>query len=185
VSVLTAVAIRKRLGNGERLREDGFFDRDATHRSKADEIAEAVLISAQREHEERKLPYLANLLASVAFDPATDAAMANYTVGVASSLTYRQFCILSLALNPAGAGLIRPAGLVGQSAAPQAWTLRMEIFNLYEQRLIGFSRGPITEPSEMPLEQLRVMGLGSWLHTAMRLGEIPAQDVAAIVALLR
>jgi hypothetical protein len=61
----------------------------------------------------------------------------------------------------------------------------MEIFNLYEQRLIGFSRGPITEPSEMPLEQLRVMGLGSWLHTAMRLGEIPAQDVAAIVALLR
>ena len=187
VSVLTAIAIRKRLGNGERLREDGFFDRDATDRSKADEIAEAVLISAQREHEERKLPYLANLLASVAFDRTTDAAMANYAVKVASSLSYRQFCVLSLALNPAGAGLIQPARLgVQQSAAPQVWTLRMEIFDLYEQRrLIGFSRGPITEPLDMPLEQLALIGLGSRLHSAMGLGGIPSQDVAAIAALLR
>jgi hypothetical protein len=46
VSVLTAMAIRKRLGDGEQLREDGFFDRDATDRSKADEIAEAVLTSS-------------------------------------------------------------------------------------------------------------------------------------------
>jgi hypothetical protein len=113
--------------------------------------------------------------------------MANYTVRVASSLTYRQFCILSLALNPAGAGLIpQPMRLGGQqSAAPQVWTLRLEIFDLYEQRLIGFSRGPINEPFDMPLEQLTLIGLGSRLHSAMGLGEISPKDIAAIVALLR
>ncbi len=92
----------------------------------------------------------------------------------------------SLALNPAGSGLIQPARLGGQrSAAPQVWTLRLEIFDLYEQRMIGFSRGPITEPFDMPLEQLTLIGLGSRLHPAMGLGEIPPEDVAAIVALLR
>jgi hypothetical protein len=43
VSVLTAVAIRKRLDAGEQLREDGFFERDATDRSEADEIARRFL----------------------------------------------------------------------------------------------------------------------------------------------
>jgi hypothetical protein len=44
---------------------------------------------------------------TIAFDHTTDAGMANYMVKAASSLTYRQFCILSLAMNPARTGLAR------------------------------------------------------------------------------
>jgi hypothetical protein len=188
VSVLTAVAIRKRLDNGERLREDGFFDRDATDRSKADEIAEAVLISAQREHEEKKLPYLANLLASIAFESRIDVGMANYIVKIASSLTYRQYCVLSLAVSAASvasAGLHSAPFPDKQDGATQLWTLLIEIFDLYRLQLVGFGEGFITEVIEMPLERLRLDTLGAYLHLTMKLHEIPAQDIAEIVALLR
>src|ERR1700741_1692038 len=65
---LAAQEIKRRLDRGEHLRTDGFFELDITDRAPADEIAEAVLIAAQREHEERKLPYIAKLLAFVAFE---------------------------------------------------------------------------------------------------------------------
>ena len=57
---LAAHRIKERLDRGEQLRADGFFDAHISDRSSADEIAEAVLIAAQKEYEERKLPYIAN-----------------------------------------------------------------------------------------------------------------------------
>src|SRR4029077_5560439 len=48
---LAAHKIKERLDNGEKPRTDGFFKPDPTNRSCADEIAEAVLIAAQKEHE--------------------------------------------------------------------------------------------------------------------------------------
>jgi hypothetical protein len=83
--------IQERLGNGETPRTDGFFEPDVTGRSAADESAEAVFLAAQKEYEERKLPYIANLLDFLAFTPGIDRAMANQLVRLASSLSYRQF----------------------------------------------------------------------------------------------
>jgi len=185
---LTALAIQKRIDGGGTIRTGDFFDRDTTDRSKADEIAEAVLISAQREHEEKKLPYLANLLASIAFESRIDVGMANYMVKIASSLTYRQYCVLSLAVSAASvasAGLHSAPFPDKQDGATQLWTLLIEIFDLYRLQLVGFGEGFITEVIEMPLERLRLDTLGAYLHLTMKLHEIPAQDIAEIVALLR
>jgi hypothetical protein len=45
---LAAHRIKERLDRGEQLRADGFFDAHISDRSSADEIAEAVLIAAQK-----------------------------------------------------------------------------------------------------------------------------------------
>ena len=57
-----------RTGNGEAVREDGFFDERSDSRSvDAKEVWEGILMKSQREPEEKKLPFMAHLLASVAF----------------------------------------------------------------------------------------------------------------------
>lgn len=182
---LTALAIRERLDKGEHLRTDDFFDRDITDRSKSDEIAEAVLMSAQKEHEEKKLPYLANLLAFIAFEPRIDVGMANYMVKIASSLSYRQYCVLALAVNVTPTGIHSPPFSNSQNIATQIWTLLIEIFELFRLQLVGFGEGFFTEVTEMPLERLRLDNLGAYLHIAMRLEKIPSQDTEAVAVLLR
>ena len=184
VYALAAHKIKERLDNGEQLRTDDFFDRDVTDRSKSDEIVEAMLISAQREHEEKKLLYLANLLAFIAFESRVDVGMANYMIKIASSLTYRQYCILALAVNVTHTGLHSAPFSNEQNAATQVWTLLIEIFDLFRLQLVGFGGGFITDVLEMPLERLRLDDFGAYLHVAMKLEKIPSQDTAAIVTLL-
>jgi hypothetical protein len=90
-----AEAIKVRLANGRQPRADWFSD--APHgRNAAAEIFEGVLISAQREHEERKLRFFGNLLANLAFDPTVDRATANLLLRLGKSLSYRQLGLLSV-----------------------------------------------------------------------------------------
>jgi hypothetical protein len=180
----TALAIQERLDKGEQPRTDGFFDRDTTDRSKADEIAEAVLNAAQREHEEKKLPYLANLLAFIAFESRIDVGTANHIVRIARSLSYRQFCVLALAPNAAKLGL-HSAPFPNAANATSTWTLLIEIFELFRLQLITYGQGFFTDVTEMPLERLQIDTLGAQLYLAMKLDEIPSADIEAITALLR
>ena len=68
VYTLAAAEIAKRIESGERVRTDGFFSGDGTGISDAQEVWEGVLLKSQREPEEKKLPYMAHLLANLAFD---------------------------------------------------------------------------------------------------------------------
>lgn len=97
--VLTSAAaeIHSRNEQGEPLRTDGFFDPGNGDRSDAEEVAESVLLRSQREPEEKKLPYMAHLLANIAFDTKVNAYLAHQISKIAEQLTYRQFCILWLA----------------------------------------------------------------------------------------
>lgn len=45
--------IKENIETGKQLRMDDFFDSDFSVRSKADEIVEGVMFSAQKEHEEK------------------------------------------------------------------------------------------------------------------------------------
>jgi hypothetical protein len=83
---LAAHEIKRRLDNGESIRTDEFFKPDATGRSSADEITEAVLIAAQREYEERKLPLIAKLIAQILFDSSIDVGMAHQLLRFAETL---------------------------------------------------------------------------------------------------
>ena len=80
----------------ERCRDDGFFDAGGGGRSDAEEVWESTLLKSQREAEEKKLPYMAHLLANLAFNTEISTPMAHQMTKAAESMTYRQLCILQL-----------------------------------------------------------------------------------------
>ena len=96
VLALSAARIKERLDSGEQIRSDGFFNPKPDGRADAEEVAENILLKAQRESEEKKIPFMANLLSNVAFDTSVSGQMAHQIVKSVESLTYRQLCLLSL-----------------------------------------------------------------------------------------
>lgn len=91
--------IDQRLKEGAELRRDGFFEAEGLERAAASEIGEGVLLAAQREHEEKKVPLLGNLLASLAFQPEVGRAQANLLLRLGRELSYQQLCVLTLLGN--------------------------------------------------------------------------------------
>lgn len=85
--------IAQKLEKGQKVREDDFFSQDGANTSSAEELLEATLIAAQREYEERKLPYLAKLYANIGFDASISRPIANYLIKLSSEITYRQIII--------------------------------------------------------------------------------------------
>jgi hypothetical protein len=63
VITMAGEEMQKRLAAGEKLRQDDFFEAQPPHHSHAMEVTESLLLKAQREPEERKLRYIANLIA--------------------------------------------------------------------------------------------------------------------------
>ena len=88
--------IHRRREAGEHVRTDGFFDEKQTGRSDAAEVAESVLLKAQRQPEEKKIPYTGYLLSSIAFAPQIRPQMAHKFTNIAEQRTFREFCILKL-----------------------------------------------------------------------------------------
>jgi hypothetical protein len=118
VLALAAAEIQHRLESGDTIRQDQFFERKTDGRSDGDEVAESVLLKSQREPEERKLPYMAKLLASVSFDSSVSAEMSHQLVKAAEQLTYRQLCLLKVAAVREALGL-RGSDYRGQTSFPK------------------------------------------------------------------
>jgi hypothetical protein len=92
--LVAADQISQRLNRGEQPRQDGFFTARAGYRADAEEVAEGIIRAAQRVHEERKVPYLGYLIATVYFDATIS--RANALLHQADALTYRQMVLLAL-----------------------------------------------------------------------------------------
>ncbi|WP_017529430.1 MULTISPECIES: hypothetical protein [Pseudomonas] len=95
VAVLAIEKIREKL-LFETVRNDDFFEGDDSSPSAAAELFEGLLLSAKQEHEQLKLPYMANFYANLVFDKSVKRSEANYLLGVAETLTYTQLCMLGL-----------------------------------------------------------------------------------------
>jgi hypothetical protein len=91
-----AIEVAKLVQAGRTPRDDGFFDDSPDERSAAEEIADAVLMAAQRDAEEKKTQLLGTMLAHLAFDVRVDRTLAHLLVRLAETLTYRQLCLLAL-----------------------------------------------------------------------------------------
>lgn len=97
VFIQAAGVIKAREVMGATLRDDGFFDGDRSH---GHEIAEGVMLAAMDTYEERKVRYLANLLASVAMDSDLDADTANVLLRRAEALSWLELRFLALIAQP-------------------------------------------------------------------------------------
>ncbi|MBA6134540.1 hypothetical protein [Pseudomonas juntendi] len=134
VAAMAIESIRERRLWDE-VRDDDFFDHSGDGPSPAEEIFEGVLLSAKQEHEELKLPFLANFYANLVFTPYVQRAEANYLLAIAESLTYRQFCILSL-VNRKTEFELRSALWPGGSISADSLDAAQQALYLYQRQLL-------------------------------------------------
>jgi len=95
VAALAIDGIRDRL-LFEARRDDGFFESTDGGPAAAEELFEGLLLAAKQEHEQLKLPYLANFYTNLVFDSSVKRSEANYLLNLAESLTFCQLCLLGL-----------------------------------------------------------------------------------------
>ena len=191
VITYATIKIQKNLDAGGKLREDGFFEKPQQEqgacieipfvdRPAAEEILEGVLLAAQREHEEKKIRFLGNLLANIAFDSTIDKAQANLLIKIGEDISFRQMCLLNLFDEdniPTG----RP-----NTDDQNIMSLSQELLALFSQELIFNTRGsPTTKESTFLQPSAYILhGVGIMLHSLMELKGIDKVDMDPIRCML-
>ncbi|MFC0622819.1 hypothetical protein [Kribbella deserti] len=185
--------IEANLRSGRRVRED-WFATDQTP-SAATEIAEGALYAVSREHQERKVPLMGQLVGNLIFTPEVDTAYANYLVKQFDELTYRQLCLLALFnldIKATGKYPLRQQPADGTAGHEPVIGVLQEVLDLYRRTMIQQVRPSggndilLTVHSINPDKIRVVSGPGGWLTALIGLpGAIPASDVSAVAHLLR
>jgi hypothetical protein len=185
VLAIAAAEIESRLKAGEAIRTDGFFNENSNGRSDAEEVAESVLLKSQREPEEKKIPYMAHLLASVAFDSQIGPHMAHQITKVAEQLTYRQLCILKLGVTKQVSKLRNSDYRNAGPFSKELYQILYECLDLYYRGLINFGGEVVFGPTDIKPAALTVQALGLDILNLMQLASIPNADLVPIAAQLR
>lgn len=185
---LAADKISLRIMAGDKPREDGFFKPILGGRSAAQEVMEGVLIACQRSFEERKIQYLANLVANIAFEANVTQYMANCLVSMAERLSYQQLCAISVfALNPESPdeSILRKGDYrgYGDFSYPLV-NLLHEVLDLYNTGLINNGGSVIFGLTDINPSAVKIQGNGALLYGLMELSKIPKDDVNAVRNLL-
>lgn len=176
--------IQHRLRCGEILRTDGFFNADIDIRSSADEILEAGMLSAQKEYEEKKLRYYGNLIANIAFDTTFSKSQANHLIKTAQSLSWRQMCVLSLAVRKANYQLRNESYRTEPTFTQEQIFLLQEVFDLENKNIINFGTGVLLGVADIQPSIISTEGVGAHLYNMMNLSEIPENEIQDIAILL-
>ena len=185
VFTLAAAEIVERCQNGESVRDDGFFDTGGGGRSDAEEVWESALLKSQREAEEKKLPYMAHLLANLAFNTEISAAMAHQMTKAVESMTYRQLCILQLSSTKERFNLRKQSYEREESFAKDLYQIIFEYYDLYNRGLINLGQYLASSPAEINPGTATPQALGVDIYYQMRLYLIPDDDLEPIAAHLR
>ncbi|MBA4228061.1 MAG: hypothetical protein C0456_15670 [Hyphomonas sp.] len=181
---IAAVEIDQRIKNGETLRNDDFFSQPKNGRKKSEEFAEAILLKAQREAEEKKIPYLAMFLANAAFDSELNVEMAHQIAKAAESLTYRQFVLFKVAVQRKQLGLKQTAFGAG-TFDRMTVQLMYEIHDLARREYLNFEGTAVLGVTDPIPNAMAPMGMGAHIYNYLRLKNIPDTEVAAIAAYLK
>ena len=185
VFTLAAAEIVDRIGSGEQIREDGFFSGETPGRSDGEEVWESVLLKSQREPEEKKLPYMAYLLANLAFDADFGVHLAHQITKTAEQLSYRQLCILKLSVVKERYRL-RTASYIGQEEfEKELLQLLYEYMDLYNRSYLNFGETLAAALDDVNPGRATVQGLGADTFNLMRLREIPDIELVPIADRLR
>ena len=191
VLAIAAWEINQRLKNGERLRNDGFFDKKSIGRSDAEEVAEAIMLKCQREPQEKKIPYMVHLKASIAFDPNISADMGHQIIKAAEELTYRQFCILKLAVVKARFDLRNQDYQNHGKFSKELYQVLQECHDLCLKSYLDY-KIPLTFSGQITVgymniqpNKMAIYGIGEDLFKLMRLSSIPDDDLIPIAEVLK
>jgi hypothetical protein len=191
-AAFAATEIQRRLAEGERLRDDGFFDDEAV-RSSADEVLEGVMLRCRDEHEEKKAKYYGNLFASAATNERYTVGYLNRALSVLDGLTYQQLCLLGIFSDPDHRSL-RAQDYVEVEATLSHDTINVldQLHNLIQQSLVHRAGPPgfdpetlqssifIMDPFQIAPTEIRLTRLGSQLCDLLQLQDLPDDDLRSI-----
>lgn len=177
-----AKRISEKLEAGKTIRQDDFFSESIDGRSPAEEILEKTLFVAQREAEERKLPYLANLYANIVFDTSITREQANQLIKAAEEISYEQLVIISVIafyqIARQQFGTINPKEQDFRQTAYKEVrgydniAILTSTYDLIRRGIIFAHQIPIDVASINP-SSLYIAGLGANLLNFMELSSIP------------
>ncbi len=182
---VAAKEIQRRYEAGEDYREDDFFKGNPYERSTFEEVAEGVMLSAQREHEERKIPYIGRLIANLAFASIVDRSTANWSIRISGELSWTHFVLLAAVGRP---DCSFPDGAIDRNLGSwESWAVHECLVDLAQDRrgLIkpqkptgqhSFPRFSYS-PNEMELDSG-----GKILFEGMSLEEIPDSDIDQVMS---
>ena len=184
VYALAAEEIIDRCQNGENVRSDGFFSTRDDGRSDAEEVWENTLLKSQREPEEKKLPYMAHLLANLAFDTRISIAMAHQMTKAAEAMTYRQLCILLMSANKNRFHLRTQSYRGYEGLTRTLYSIIYEYYDLYNRGLIHFGDTLAAALVDVNPGAATLQGLGRDIYVQMGLHSIPDEDIVLIAEVL-
>lgn len=169
--------ITDKLNEGMQLRQDDFFAKTGENRSSAEEIFEGTLFAAQRESEEKKIKYYANLYANIAFNTTISRPIANQLIKIAEQLTYRQIVIL----HAIGTHQLMQKMSFFKTTAYSSVsgltnvTIASEIFELYRMSLIS-SKNVIFDSAGINPSMLSISGYGALIFQLMELTQLETDE---------
>lgn len=150
-----------------------------------EEIIEGFLLSVQREHEEKKLPFIENLLANVFFDSSIDKGQINLMIRMSKNISYIQLCILSIFAHTEKFDLRKKDYRGDVALGEKRIFLLQEISDLNRQGLLNCSGEAILGLSDVNPSKMRIQGTGAMLYNLMGLWDIDKGDLDSIVMLLK
>lgn len=168
VYTLASENIAQKLSEGKTLRSDDFFAESKDDRSTAEEILEGTLFAAQREAEEKKLPYYSRMYANIAFSTDVTRPMANQLIKITEQLTYRQLLILNVIGTYQAIGLPFKKTSYGSVAGLTQVAIASEVFELYRMSLLS-SSSVIFDSAGINPSALSVTGYGAHIFNLMEL----------------
>jgi hypothetical protein len=170
--------------SGRPVRTDDWFDARPGGRCPAEELTEAVVVSARRAADERRVRHLGYLLAEVAVSPDVDAELAGRALRLAGSLSWRQLALL------AGVGRrervpLPMAPLEDEPTAWSAWGARVDVTDLQRAGLLDPPSAPVQGIATLPrlrMADLRLTRRGVLVHRLLALDLLHEDAVTAALA---
>lgn len=172
--------VNSNINTGQQIRTDDFFKTADSERPANEEVLEGILLAAQKEYEEKKLKYLGNLYANLAFTETVDSRMANMLIKTASELTYRQYailCVVNMLQDPAHNAKSRGKPYESLSGI-KVVTIATEIFDLYRRTLLH-SPEALLDAAAINPSKLTLVGYGSLMFELMELGDIKGDIICS------
>jgi hypothetical protein len=164
--LLAAIVFNERIQLGHQLRSDDFLWREASERPPVDEIIEGVLFSASQAYEEKKLPYISNLMANSCFNDGLDLATVNLINTTLNRISYRGFTLIKIASQIDKYQLGERPRHGGEPWSAIAEALGAEMFGMANLGLFEFKE------SEQSDSAFAILGIGDIQPSMFRLSRL-------------
>jgi len=162
------------------IRQDQFFTPNDHKRANSAEVLEGLLLTAQKEYEERKLKYLGNLFANICINQNITLEHAHQMIKASSNLSYRQFCFLELLNeNRKNQNHNSDTNPYGESKVDISDVI-IELRDLQQKGLLRISariKGYDDNSSPILLQDLKITRSGSLFCDLLELNDLPPDDL--------